>query len=107
MWFVFGKVEGWTGTRIKKKPMYYPKAALRFLEDFRAQWQEDFEVEAGPTFQQACLDWDNRGLMPASLGADQELMLEVLTATEVEDLARIGRKLAPRLRINERWIEQV
>ena len=106
MWFVFGKVEGWTGTRNKEKRMYYPKAALRFLDDFRAQWQEDFEVEAGPTFQQACLDWDNRGLMPASLGTDQELMLDVLTANSAEDMARIGRKLAPCLRVNERWIDK-
>jgi hypothetical protein len=106
MWFVFGKVEGWTGTRNKAKPMYYPKAAFRFLEDFRAQWQEDKQVGGGPTFKEACLDWDRRGLLPASLGEDQALMLDVLMATEHEDLAAIGEKLVPLLRHNERWIER-
>ena len=106
MWFVFGRVEGWTGTRIKGKPMYYPKAAFRFLEDFREQWRNDLKVDGGPTFRAACLDWDNRGLLPASLGADRELMLEVLTAEDHNTLAAIGKKLMPYLRLNERWIEK-
>lgn len=106
MWFVFGKVERWTGTRNKEKPMYYPRAALRFLEEFQQLWRKEVGDEDGPTVRLARLDWEERGLMPASFGADQELMLEVVTATEADDLAKIGRKLAPCLRINDRWIKR-
>jgi hypothetical protein len=106
MWFVFGKVEGWTGTRNKAKPMYYPKAAFRFLEDFRAAWQDDHEVEVDPSFKDACLDWDRRGLLPASPSEDQALMLDILTAKDHTDLAAIGKKLMPCLRRNDRWTER-
>lgn len=106
MWFVFGKVEGWTGTRIKEKPMYYPRAALRFLEDFRELWRDEVGVENGPTVRQARLDWEKRGLMPPALGADQKLMLKMVTASDDEELASIGRALAVHLRTNERWVDR-
>jgi len=106
MWVVFGRVEGWTGTRTKAKPMYYPDAAFRFLEDFREQWRNDMKVETGPTIREACLDWASRGLLPARRGEDQDQMLEVLEADTPEDLARIAQKLVPYLRANERWIEK-
>lgn len=106
MWYVFGRVERWTGTRTIEKPMYYPRAAFRFLEDFREKWRDEKGVESGPTFREACLDWDNRGLLPSSLGSDQELMLSVVTAEDDKGLERIGKKLMPLLRRNERWIEK-
>ena len=106
MWFVFGKVEGWTGTRIKAKPMYYPRAALRFLGDFRECWREEVGGENVPTVQQASQDWKLRGLLPETFGADQKLILEVLTARDDKDLATIGKKLMPLLRHNDRWIDR-
>jgi hypothetical protein len=106
MWYVFGRVQGWTGTRTIGKPMHYPNAAFRFLEEFRVHWREEMKGKSGPTVREVCLDWDDRGLLPASLGDDQKRMLEVVEADTSEDLARIGRKLMPYLRANERWIEK-
>ena len=106
MWYVFGHVEGWTGTRIKKKPMHYPIAAFGFLEEFRGIWIDESDRRGDPTPTAVRSDWRKRGLLPTTLGEDQTLMLEVVNATSIADLVRIGKKLMPMLRRNERWIEK-
>jgi hypothetical protein len=106
MWFVFGHVEGWTGTRIKKKPMYYPNAAFGFLQDFRNQWAKDPDTRGEPTLTAVRRDWGKRGLLPTRVGEDQLLMLETVTAGSEKELESIGKKLMPLLRRNERWVDR-
>lgn len=104
MWAVAGRAEGWTGARIKGDPMHYPKAAFRFLRDWRRK-----RGRAGKPIDHVsvCRDWRKRGLLPRSLSGDQRLLLEIVNAESSGDVDALIGRLIKHYRANARWLDRL
>lgn len=87
--------------------LYYPKAALRFLNEFRETWRLDHKHDTGPTRGEAVLDWQARGLLPDPVRPEQMDILELLSCEEQEDVMRLAKRLSKRYARNFGWVEKM
>lgn len=87
--------------------LYYPKATLRFLNEFREVWQSDRGHETGPTWGEAVLDWQARGLLQDPVWPEQQKLLELLNCERTEDVIRLAKGLSTRYARNFGWVEKM
>jgi hypothetical protein len=90
-----------------QNPSFYPKAALRFLNDFRREWRSDYGSETGPTRTQAIRDWKLRGLLPVRPSSEQKKILDLLDLDAVGDIGQLAGQLVRPYQANWRWLEKM
>lgn len=103
MWRVANLAGGSDDPRHTKRPDYYPKAAWRFLEQFRAEWPTGKSL----TVKTAIHDWQYRRLLPKTLSPDQLKLLDVLESTSWHDIERIANNLTATYRANDKWLARM
>jgi len=87
--------------------MYYPRATLRFLKEFREAWQSGRKHTAGPTKGEALLDWQKRGLLPEPVWPEQMDILELLTCDDLDEIDKLGQRLSKRYARNFAGVEKL
>ena len=96
-----------SGYKRHDNELYYPKATLRFLNEFREAWQSDHKHEAGPTRGEVVLDWQARGLLPDPVWPEQMRLLDLLSCEQPEDVIRLAKSLSKRYARNFGWVEKM
>lgn len=86
---------------------YYPKATLRFLNEFREAWQTDLDHDVGPTRGEAVLDWQARGLLPDPVWPEQMRLLDLLGCEDAEDVIALAKGLSRRYAMNCTWVDKM
>ena len=107
MYVVSADVFDVRGYKRHDNELYYPKATLRFLIEFRTIWQSDHEHDAGPTRGEAVLDWQARGLLPNPVWPEQMSLLDLLNCEKAEDVIQLAKRLSKRYAKNFGWVEKM
>lgn len=96
-----------SGYKRHEDRLYYPKAALRFLKEFRDEWMSAATARRRFTRVAIERDWQARGLMLRKPWPEQSDILELLDLDDEESVARLAEALSRRYRQNSAWVEKM
>jgi len=87
--------------------LYYPKAALRFLNQFKYAWNTKPPDGRPFTRESVERDWRARDLLAAEPWPEQRYLLELLNLESPEAIDLLAKTVAKRYAKNFRWVEKM
>lgn len=90
-----------------KDRLYYPRASLRFLDQFREAWASDSTGEQRFSRVAVERDWRDRGLLLEDPWPEQRYLLELLGLEAPESVDLLAKTVAKRYAKNFSWVEKM